>query len=142
MLYATSQNIVDRLPNGQEGLVLLADRDGDGVADEAVVSGALQDASDEIDTYVGVVYALPLPSVPAVLTRLCVDIAVYRMGRDASRGTEEDRKRYDDAVDLLKRIADKRASLGPVAPGESAPAPASVAEFSAQPRRFVRGKMP
>lgn len=142
MPYAVAQDIVDRLPNGQEGLVLLADRDGDGVADEAVVAGALKDAGDEIDTYVGAVYALPLPSAPAVLTRLCVDIAIYRMGRDAARGTEEDRKRYEDAIDLLKRIADKKASLGPVAPGEAPPAPTSVASFTAEPRQFRRGRMP
>ncbi|MEW5763710.1 MAG: gp436 family protein [Acidobacteriota bacterium] len=140
MPYATAQDIVDRLPNGQEGLLLLADRDGDGVADEAVVSGALGDAADEIDSYLAAVYTLPLPSVPPVLVRLSVDIAIYRMAADAARATEEHRVRYEDAVKLLQSISRRTAAL-PLPDGVEPPA-AHIATFSAGPRLFKRGGLP
>lgn len=108
--YATSQDITDR--NGADQLVLIADRDGDGVADAAAVSKALEDASAEIDAYLAVKYTLPLASPPPLLAHLCVDIAVYRLAADAYVATDERRKRFDDALLLLLRLATGEASLG------------------------------
>ena len=107
--YATAADILAR--HGEDVLVLLADRDGDGVADPDVVERALTDATSEIDTYLAPKYNLPLASVPPILTRICVDIAVYRLGSEADTGTEERRMRYEDAVALLKRLATRTAAL-------------------------------
>lgn len=135
MPYATQQQIEDRY--GQEALLLVADRDGDGVADTAVVDQALIDATAEIDTYLAARYDLPLPSTPEVLVRLCVDIVIYRLAADADVATEEKRQRYEDAVALLRRMASGEVSLGLPEPPESSNGTVSI---NAQPRRFGRDK--
>ncbi|THF60908.1 gp436 family protein [Pseudothauera rhizosphaerae] len=81
-----------------------------GVIDVERVQGAIGEAVAEIDGYVGTRYPLPLTPVPALLGRLAGDIARYRLYDDAS--SEEVRKRYEDAVRLLRGIADGQVSLG------------------------------
>ena len=117
MSYATQQDIIDRY--GDDDLIIAADHDGDGVADEAVVTQGLSDATDLINTYIGKRETLPLTTVPAVLKRLCVDIALYLMSKPPSI-TEEKRKRYEDAVKLLQAISDGKVSLGVSESGEAA----------------------
>ncbi len=135
-MYATQSDIAARY--GDNLLLMLADRDQDDTPDTDVVDQALQDASAEIDAYLAAKYQLPLPQVPAVLTRLCVDIVVYRLAADADMATEERRQRYDDAVSLLKRLATGAASLGL----EKPPASSNGAVFIAGPvRKFKRGRL-
>lgn len=108
MAYA-SQTDIETIYGAQA--LYIADRDGDGVADVAAVTRALDAASDEIDTYLTVRYALPLASVPAVLGQLAVDIALYRLAASHDVLTEELRRRYEDAVAHLRRIARGEAGL-------------------------------
>lgn len=115
-MYATQQDMIDRY--GEDDLLIAADHDGDGVADAAVVTQGLSDATDVIDTHIGARYTLPLTTVPAVLKRLCVDIAIYLMSKPPSV-TEEKRKRYEDAVKLLQAISTGKVSLG-ISSSESA----------------------
>lgn len=121
MPYASQSDIVDLY--GANALVV-ADRDGDGVADADAVARALILSSGEMDTYIGRRYSLPLaaltPPSAAHLTQLCVDIAVYRLALSQDVATTEHRVRYDDALSVLTKIADGRAalSLAPAAPGE------------------------
>jgi phage gp36-like protein len=134
MPYATQQQATDRY--GADALLVIADRDGDGVIDADVLDQALADASAEIDTYLAARYQLPLATVPEVLVRLCVDITVYRLAADADMATDERRKRYEDAVALLVRISKGDVSLGlPVPP----PSSNGVVSVTSQPRRFGRG---
>lgn len=136
MPYTTQQAIIDRY--GHDALLLIADRDQDGVIDTAVVERALSDASAEVDTYVAAKYTLPLPSTPEVLVRLCVDIVIYRLSSDAGLLTEERRKRYDDAVALLRRIASGEVSLGMPTP----PASSNGTVYTSGPgRNFGRGNL-
>ncbi|MDP2548486.1 gp436 family protein [Oceanobacter sp. 4_MG-2023] len=135
-VYATQSDISARY--SQDQLLLLTDRDQDDSPDTDVVEQALQDATAEIDTYLAAKYQLPLPQVPAVLTRLCVDIAVYRLAADADMATDERRQRYDDAVSLLKRLATGAAALGL----EQPPVSSNGAVFIAGPqRKFRRGRL-
>ena len=137
MAYATTEQVIERYGAGT--VQVLTDRDGDGAVDPVVLDRALADAAAEIDTYLAVKYDLPLfsspASPPAVLTRLAVDIAVYRLAAEADRATDERRRRYEDAVKLLERIARGEASLGPADPPPSA---ASGVKISRRPRRFSR----
>lgn len=119
---------------GQDAILLVADRDQDGVIDAGVIEQATADATAEIDSYVGALHRLPLASVPEVLVRLCCDIALYRLSAEAGSGTEEKRKRYEDAVALLRRIASGEVSLGMPTPAEEATS--GFAFFEAQPKRF------
>ena len=134
MSYATPAQVTER--HGADAVLLLTDRDGDGVADTNAIERALADASAEIDTYLAVKYDLPLSETPAVLTRLAADIAIYRLAVSADRRIEEHRVRYDDAVKLLERISVGKASLGLASPGQP-----SRAYVKTRPRRFSRDTM-
>ena len=115
MSYASQQDLIDRV--GEDELLVAADRDRDGVIYAAVVDGALEDATAEIDSYLAQVYALPLPSVPRLLNRLACDIAFHRLSPEADTATEYRRSRYDEAVSLLKKLAKREITLGmPQAP--------------------------
>lgn len=132
MPYATRQDIIDRY--GSDELIVSADHDEDGVADTSVVEQGLKDASDEIDVYVGGRYTLPLTDIPPVLTRLCVDMALYLMSKPPSI-TEEKRTRYEDAVKLLTKISKGEVTLGSKDPQGSGNTGGSF--FSSAPSRFT-----
>ncbi|MCK4088352.1 DUF1320 domain-containing protein, partial [Acinetobacter radioresistens] len=76
---------------------------------ENAIEQALQDAVEEIDSYVAVKYQLPLPEVPSTLKRIACNIARYRLY--FQRPTEEVENRYKAEIDFLKRIADGKATL-------------------------------
>ena len=73
------------------------------------IDEALQDAAEEIDSYVAVRYQLPLPSVPSTLKRVACNIARYRLY--FQQPTEEIENRYKAEIDYLKRVADGKAIL-------------------------------
>lgn len=108
MPYATQTDIVDLY--GDNALVV-ADHDRDGAPDLVSIDRALSSASDEIDTYIGVRYPLPLLDQSPFLKTVCVDIAIYRLALSHDVLSEEHRRRYDDAIAFLKRVADGKASL-------------------------------
>jgi len=111
MAYATIDDLIARL--GKREIIDLTDRTGSGVVDTAAVDQALTDACAEIDGYLAARYQLPLPTVPTVLTRLTCDIAVYRLMTLRRMGDVEDaRRRYEDVIRLLERIASGRVALG------------------------------
>lgn len=73
------------------------------------ITDALQDAAEEIDSYIAVKYQLPLPNVPSTLKRVACNIARYRLY--FQQPTEEVENRYKAEIDFLKRIADGKAVL-------------------------------
>lgn len=93
------------------------------VFNESVAQVALNDASDEIDTYLGQRYVLPLINTQStndavivephpVLVRIACDIAVYRLQTLRPADDIKDaRQRYDDAIKLLKGFATGSAIL-------------------------------
>jgi phage gp36-like protein len=69
-----------------------------------VLEQALDLASEEIDGYLWAAsYALPLTSPPLILREWCLDVARYKLDRNANR--EDVRRRYDDAIAWLKGLA-------------------------------------
>lgn len=110
--YATSQDVIDRY--GSDALLLLADRDNDGLVESTVVDTALADASAEMDAYLAVRYTLPFATPPALLVHLCVDIAIYRLSAESGVATDERRRRFDDVLLLLARLSTGEASFGTV----------------------------
>lgn len=73
------------------------------------IEEALQDASEEIDSYIAVRYVLPLPNTPSTLKRIACNIARYRLY--FQQPTEEVENRYKAEIDFLKRVADGKAIL-------------------------------
>lgn len=109
-------------------------------ADQAdAVSGALDQASAEIDGYLSARYALPLPTPPRVLERPCVDIAIYILAHSHTRLTTTIEDRYKQAIRFLELLSTGKAGLGADEPVVDAGAGAgSGADFSANPRRWGR----
>lgn len=117
MAYATVQDMVARF--GDLEVMQITDRLNTGEIDPEVAMVALDDATAEIDAYLGR-FARPFAETPPILKRLCCDIARYRLS--ATSGvliTEEVRNRYKiDVLDLLRAIAKGEVQLGVDALGE------------------------
>lgn len=111
MAYATVADMVARF--GDLELIQITDRNHDGVIDHGAAETALDDATAEIDAYLGR-FARPFVQTPPILKRLCCDIARYRL--TAASGvliTEEIRNRYKiDVLDMLRAIAKGEVLLG------------------------------
>lgn len=73
MAYATLQDLIDRFGEGE--LAQVADTLGSDEIDPTVVDRALLDAAAEIDAALVGRYALPMASVPVLLTRIACDLA-------------------------------------------------------------------
>ena len=58
-MYATEEDMIKRFGNEVENLKAMLPEGG--------IAEALQDATEEIDSYVAVKYSLPLPSIPSTL---------------------------------------------------------------------------
>ena len=81
-MYATPQDILDRY--GDTGL-FLAGRTEEGLPDTSPLMTALEEASSEIDAALRGRYRLPVESVPPVLRRIAVDLAVDAIPRRKRR---------------------------------------------------------
>ena len=101
-MYATEPDLVARFGEEIGNLKLM-------VSNPTFVDDAIQDATEEINGHIGGRYPLPLPNVPSNLKRMACDIARYRLYFE--QPTEEVRKRYEDAIAFLKRVADSKAHL-------------------------------
>ena len=136
MPYATQSDIEDLW-----GADFLADLLPDDVDATASVEQALLKASQEIDVHLSARYALPLDTPPAVLVQPAVNIAVYILANRHTALTQTIEDRYEQATDLLKRIADGKAGLGADEPRVTSESGASTggAAFSADKRLFKRG---
>jgi phage gp36-like protein len=104
--------MIARYPN--RDLVQLTNEDPtQTVINTTVIDQALADASAEIDGYLDGRFALPLTDPPVVLNRLACDVAMYRMqALRPIHDMADARQRYDDAVQLLVRVARGEVTLG------------------------------
>lgn len=133
MAYATAQEMAERI--GEDELAAVADRDGDSVMESSAITGALDDASAEIDSYLAGRYPLPLVDTPATVTRFCIDMAMYHLS--GNKTTEEVEKRYQRAISWLRDVAKGFATLG-AAPVETT---SQGAFFEAGARQSTRTKL-
>ncbi|WP_157669909.1 gp436 family protein [Chitinibacter sp. GC72] len=108
MTYATQADMLLRF--GEDELLGLTDRENTGTIEASVVERNIADADAEIDGYLAARYQLPLGHTPPILNRLSCDIARYHLYGE--RVTDTVRKRYEDAVRLLKGMADGSVKLG------------------------------
>ncbi len=128
MTYATRQDLVDRYADdvAQRETVLPA----------LGVDNALADADAEIDSYLGVRYAVPVSPVSASILRIACVIARYRLLGDSA--TDVARRDYEDARAYLRDIAAGRSQLEGAAALTTSPTSQTV-EMTASPRLFARG---
>lgn len=112
MAYASSDDMIARYPN--RDLVQLTNEDPTQTEiNTSVIDQALADASAEIDGYLDGRFALPLTDAPALLDRLACDVAMYRLqSLRPLHDMADARKRYEDAIELLVRVARGEVTLG------------------------------
>lgn len=110
MSYATISDLITQF--GDSEVVAITDRNRDGVVDVAVANGALQRASDTIDSYLTTRYALPLSAIPSHLVDICCDITRYKLVGTETTETETIRNRYKDAIRMLEQIRDGKIDIG------------------------------
>lgn len=121
MSYATLDDLV--LAFGEQTIIDLTDRADPpaGSMDAAVASRALEDATADINSYLGVRYATPVSVQRELLRACCCDIARYRLCGE--RVTDEVHARHENAMRWLRDIAAGRALLaGAQTPAAGAPA--------------------
>lgn len=114
MAYAALADLIGRF--GETELGQVADTDGTGEIDRALVDRALGDADAEIDAALVGRYTLPIAPVPELLTRIACDLARESLYADQSTKVVEDRAKR--ARELLAQIAKGVMRLG----AEAAPA--------------------
>jgi phage gp36-like protein len=104
--------MIARYPN--RDLVQLTNEDPTQTSiNTTVIDQALADASAEIDGYLDGRFALPLTDAPTVLNRLACDVAMYRLqSLRPIHDMADARQRYEDAVQLLVRVARGEVTLG------------------------------
>lgn len=138
MSYATPQDMINRYPN--RDLVQLTNEDPTVLTvDTTVLQQVLDDASAEIDGYLGGRFVLPLTDPPEVLNRLSTDIAMYRL--QALRPVQDiadARQRYEDAIAMLTRVAAGEMTLGIATDGNATAASPSDQALQGPVRVFSR----
>jgi phage gp36-like protein len=139
-MYATLDDLLERFNRAArpELTELAPDPDDPSEPDEARLEQALTEASGQMDLYLGTRHRLPLEGLSDAqagdLTRLCCDIARYRLWAD--QASKEVRLRYDDAIGFLEQAAAGRVRLG--VSDTVANARASV---SGAPRQLTRSSL-
>lgn len=142
MSYATVQDVINRYPN--RDLVQLTNEDPTlTTINNAPITQALADASAEIDGYIEGRFTLPLADPPAVLNRLTTDIAMYRLqSLRPLHDLQDARKRYEDAIAMLTRVAAGELTLGLSVDSQEPPVATGAVEAVEGPERvFNRDKL-
>ncbi|HUT24959.1 MAG TPA: DUF1320 domain-containing protein [Sumerlaeia bacterium] len=137
-MYASQSDIEDRLD--PKHLIELADDDGDGTPDSAVIDAAIADADGLIDSYLNVRYDVPLATVPALVKKLSADLAVaalFARRREAASPTHE--KRAREATALLLALGKGDVLLAGVSQGGAKGTPESTTKDD--PKVFGRDSL-
>ena len=107
MAYATQSNLIERF--GEQELIDILPGEGPETIDAALVTVALDDATNEINTYLAERFTLPLEETPPVLVQVTCDIARYKYY--SVHATDEVKERYDARIKWLKSVVDGKAGL-------------------------------
>ncbi|SDO04105.1 Mu-like prophage protein gp36 [Desulfonauticus submarinus] len=110
MGYCTKDDLLTKIP--EEYLLDLADDDGDGNLDETVVNNAIEQATAEIDAYLGSKYSTPLSSVPQIIKKLCIELTIYNLHLRSDKVTDAWKDVYKNDVALLKAISKGDLTIG------------------------------
>jgi phage gp36-like protein len=113
MPYCTQADIEAAL-GGSARLVKLADFDGDGEADAAVVAAAIAYADGIINTYLAPKYTVPVTDAAALaaLAPHAANLAVYKLNRNRGFKAEEEKADHDASIRFLRDLASGLGTLG------------------------------
>lgn len=141
-MYCTIDDLLKQ--SSEEFLIRCTDDENTGDINPDIIAEKIEDAQTEIDAYCRAQYAVPFTTVPGLIKKLCVDIALYNL--ISRRGLDEDSpdailvKRYRDAVKLLENLAKGLVTIGAGTDLSSAPL-VQQAIIQSSKRHFTRNKM-
>lgn len=112
MPYSSLNDITAHIP--EANLIQLTDDEGAGAVNEERVSEAIAYADQLIDGYLRGRYTLPLTTVPVLIKKLSVDLAVFHLysRRLELEMPEAMMQRYKNAVRLLEQTQKGILSIG------------------------------
>ena len=137
--HATKQDLIDR--DEQMLWNFAVDRDT-GELNDTWINQALDQADEEIDSFLGRRYVLPLPTVPGMLNKIAITIAFYWLADRDQQATNLLEERYKMQLTTLREIADGKRELG--LPTIEAPAESSVGKvelIQENERQFTRNSL-
>lgn len=138
MAYCTQSDILESLD--YTTLVQLTDDTDVGGIDTDAVTRAIADADAEIDGYCGKRYSVPFATVPDIIRKHSVTIAVKNLFARRRGAPANRRQDYEDAVAFLKGVASGMISLGEDDP-DGSPAESNDVQIESADRVFDRDGM-
>jgi len=144
MSYITNTDIEVRLGNAT--YVQLADDDGDGVADAAVVDEARLAAEGEVDSYLALRHATPVdlavhPELAGLLKGISLDLAEFRLRLRRPPVAEDARRRRDQTIEWLRGLADGTVALPSLAAVQTTAARGTIAKAIGAKRMLSRDEL-
>ena len=140
MAYCTKSDILEQLD--EDDLIQLTDDTDAGTVDDDKVDRAIADADAEIDSYCGTRYTVPFATVPDIVRKYSVDIAIFNLYARRHGVPEDRQKRYDNAIRFFRDVATNKASLGENDPDGNPPDSDAPQMSTDNPERiFTRDKM-
>lgn len=129
MAYLDAQQYVDRF--GARETTLFTNYEtpqGQGATyDTAKVEDALEDATDEVDSYVGRRYAVPLSSTPRLVVGWTAAIARFKLATVSTRVNENIKDAADRAYGQLRDLVAGKMNL-PIEEGDAQPGEVSAGD--------------
>ena len=144
MGYITNSDIEERL--GTAAYIQLADDDGNGTADVGVVDEARLGAEGEVNSYLGRRYAVPIsltthPDLAEVLASFTLDLAEYRLRLRRPPVPDDARRRRDQAIEWLTRVAEGRIELPSAVGVAASTARGTIAATTGEKRLLTRNEL-
>ncbi len=138
MPYCTLEDIYGSME--ESDVIGYTDDAGLNTVDETRTTQAIDGAGSLIDAYLAKRYTVPLDPVPGMIRELAVDIAIYKICSRRDQAPDGRRKKYEDAIRFLERIAEGKA-LVPGASGASGKESDNSCFLTSDPRIFSRGSL-
>ena len=144
MSYITNADIEERV--GSSTLVQLADDDGNGVADTGVVDEARVGAEGEVNSYLARRFQTPIslaahPELTDVLASITLDLAEVRLRMRRPPVSEDARRRREQAIDWLAKVAEGNIDLPSTTPLASGANKGINAQSTGEERVLTRDEL-
>ena len=137
MAYSTAADLLFQISDTEIKELALDDSAVDDETQAARTGRAIDDADAEIDGYLGQRFTVPLATVPNLIRKISVDLAIWNLYQRRDKTAPDRRKAaYENALGLLGKIASGQLSIGVSEPAGNGPA----ASTSVDDLQFTIGK--
>ncbi|CCV46722.1 TPA: DUF1320 domain-containing protein [Yersinia enterocolitica] len=138
--YVTRQDLIDT--DGSYVWNVAINRETNAL-DEVAIAKALTATDEEINSLLSRRFKVPLETtVPSMLNRQAISIAFYWLADRDNQATELVRKRYEDAIKVIKEIANGTRDLGlPTLEQPTETTSGKVIMTGENPRIFTRNSL-